>query len=103
MTEIGEKMVVVKQVELERFITRLDRLERIVATSQEDTLFNERVNQLANGGMLDTNAICELMGWSRRTFSRRLNAGVVPVIQDGGKYKMSVRDFVKWHHENYES
>lgn len=102
MVDVSENMVVVKKVQLDGLIDRLNRLEKIVASSQEDSLFQGRVNELANGGMLETAAICELMGWSRRTFSRRLNAGEIPIVQDGRKYKMSVKDFIKWHHENYE-
>lgn len=102
MVETSDSMVVVKKAQLDGLIHRLDRLEKIVASSQEETLFQERVNELANGGMLETAAICELMGWSRRTFSRRLNAGEIPIVQDGRKYKMSVKDFIKWHHKNYE-
>ena len=102
MTELSEKMIVVEKVHFEGLLQRLDRLEKIVTGNHEDTLFQERVNRLARGGMVDTNAICELMGWSRRTFSRRLMAGEIPVIQDGRKYKMSVDDFLKWHEKNYQ-
>lgn len=102
MTELSDRMIVVERVQFDGLMQRLERLEKIVTGNHEETLFYERVMRLAKGGMVDTNAICELMGWSRRTFGRRLNAGDIPVVQDGRKYKMSVDDFIKWHSKNYQ-
>ena len=97
-----QQMVVVDKVELTHLLSRIETLEAIVLQDKEDTIFQDKVQALSKGGMIDTNAICTLMGWSRRTFSRRLNQGILPVIQDGRKYKMRVDDFLKWHRENYQ-
>jgi excisionase family DNA binding protein len=95
--------VMVNRADLETFISRLSEVEEAVHEIQTSTAIRHRVEANAKGNMLNAAAVCRILNWSRRTFYRRVDAGEIPVIlEGGGHWQIGVDEFMEWYEKNYK-
>ncbi len=101
MEEITQE-IVIRKADLQSVLSRLKRLETEIQEIKTERTIDYRIDALQKNGFLSAAAICRLVGWSYRTFHRRVRAGAIPVTLEGGtRYKMSVDEFKKWYKENF--
>jgi len=95
--ELNNELIVVDRNMLNELQNRVRELECKVSEISNSNTFNARVDRYATGGIVTSASVCKVMNWSARTLRRRLENNEIPMVKDGGRWIISVDEFIKWH------
>jgi hypothetical protein len=91
----GEQ-VIIKTADLAALVDKIEKLSGIVLQDR----FNEKLDLLCEGNIVNSKVVKRLMGWSEKIFQNRLKScePMLPMKKNTeGRWEIAKEDFLTWY------